>query len=186
LHASQGRDAIAQAAATAPPMRIGTGYDLHRLVPNRPLVLAGVRIPFDLGLQGHSDADIVCHAVTDAILGAAALGDIGRLFPDTDADWKDADSLQLLAAAVGVVRGGGFQIGNVDATVIAQRPKLVPYLEEMRVNLARALGIDASAVSIKGKTNENVDATGRGEAMACHAVALITCSGRSSDRPTNV
>jgi len=155
-------------------MRIGTGYDLHRLVAGRPLVLAGVRIPFDRGLHGHSDADLVCHAVIDAILGAAALGDIGRLFPDTDATWKDADSIHLLQRAVGLIRDGGFQVGNIDVTVIAERPKLLPYVEVMRTNLARALGIDVALVSIKGKTNETVDAAGRGEAMACHAVALIT------------
>ena len=154
-------------------IRIGTGYDLHQLVDGRPLILAGVRVPFERGLLGHSDADIVCHAVTDAILGAAAAGDIGRLFPDTDPRWKDADSLHLLREAVEAVRRGGFQVANVDATVIAQRPKLLPYIDEMRATLAGALGVDASAVSIKGKTNEGVDATGRGEAMACHAVALL-------------
>jgi 2-C-methyl-D-erythritol 4-phosphate cytidylyltransferase / 2-C-methyl-D-erythritol 2,4-cyclodiphosphate synthase len=154
--------------------RIGTGYDLHRLVTGRPLILAGVRIPFERGLDGHSDADIVCHAVTDAILGAAACGDIGRLFPDTDPKWKDANSLDLLRTAVDVVREDGYRIGNVDITVVAERPKLLPYLDQMRGNLAAALGIPPSAVSIKGKTNEQVDAAGRGEAMACHAVALIT------------
>jgi 2-C-methyl-D-erythritol 4-phosphate cytidylyltransferase/2-C-methyl-D-erythritol 2,4-cyclodiphosphate synthase len=159
--------------ARAATMRIGTGYDLHRLVAGRELVLAGVRIPFDLGLQGHSDADIVCHAVTDAILGAAAAGDIGQLFPDSDAKWKDADSLQLLSAAVEVIGAAGWHVANVDVTVIAERPKLRPYIEDMRAKLAQALGIDVSAVSIKGKTNETVDATGRGEAMACHAVALL-------------
>jgi 2-C-methyl-D-erythritol 4-phosphate cytidylyltransferase / 2-C-methyl-D-erythritol 2,4-cyclodiphosphate synthase len=157
-------------------MRIGTGYDLHRLVPGRDLILAGVRVPFDLGLQGHSDADIVCHALTDAILGAAAMGDIGRLFPDNDARWKDADSVGLLRRAVDIVREAGFGIGNVDVTVIAERPKLVPYIDEMRAAIAAALGIDRSAVSIKAKTNETVDAVGRGEAMACHAVALLTQS----------
>jgi 2-C-methyl-D-erythritol 4-phosphate cytidylyltransferase / 2-C-methyl-D-erythritol 2,4-cyclodiphosphate synthase len=160
-------------ARSATP-RIGTGYDLHRLVSGRPLVLGGVRIPFELGLQGHSDADIVCHAVTDAILGAAALGDIGRMFPDTDPAWKDADSIKLLRASVDVVRKANYGISNVDVTIVAERPKLLPYLDEMRANLASALGIAASAVSIKGKTNETVDATGRGEAMACHAVALLT------------
>ena len=153
--------------------RIGTGYDLHRLVEGRPLILAGVRIPFERGLEGHSDADIVCHAVTDAILGAAALGDIGRFFPDTDAQWKDADSIALLRGAMDAVRGAGYAVSNVDVTVIAERPKLLPYLDEMRSNLAKALGIEASGVSIKGKTNEKVDAIGRGEAMACHAVALL-------------
>jgi 2-C-methyl-D-erythritol 4-phosphate cytidylyltransferase / 2-C-methyl-D-erythritol 2,4-cyclodiphosphate synthase len=155
------------------PLRIGIGYDLHRLVPGRPLVLAGVRIPFERGLDGHSDADIVCHAVTDAVLGAAAIGDIGRLFPDTDARWKDADSVELLHAAMEKVRAAGYAVVNVDVTVIAERPKLLPHLEEMRANLGTALGIDVHTVSIKGKTNENVGEIGRGEAMACHAVALL-------------
>ena len=154
-------------------IRIGTGYDLHTLVAGRPLILAGVRIDFSLGLNGHSDADIVCHAVTDAILGAAAAGDIGRLFPDTDAQWKDADSIALLTGAVAKVKGAGYRVSNVDVTVIAQKPKLLPYLEAMRGNLAAALEVDSSAVSIKGKTNEGVDSMGRGESMACHAVALI-------------
>jgi 2-C-methyl-D-erythritol 4-phosphate cytidylyltransferase / 2-C-methyl-D-erythritol 2,4-cyclodiphosphate synthase len=158
---------------TVDAFRIGTGYDLHRLVGGRPLILAGVRVPFERGLLGHSDADIICHAVTDAILGAAAAGDIGRLFPDTDPRWKDADSIQMLRAAVDVVRAEGFAVGNVDVTVVAERPKLVPYLDQMRANLARALGVDLTAVSIKGKTNEQLDATGRGDAMACHAVALL-------------
>lgn len=153
--------------------RIGTGYDLHRLVPGRALVLAGVTIPFDLGLEGHSDADIVCHAVTDAVLGAAGLGDIGRLFPDTDQAWKGADSVMLLGRAMGAVERAGYSVVNVDATVIAQRPKLLPHLDAMRANLARALSIDVAAVSIKGKTNEHVDSMGRGESMACHAVALL-------------
>jgi 2-C-methyl-D-erythritol 4-phosphate cytidylyltransferase / 2-C-methyl-D-erythritol 2,4-cyclodiphosphate synthase len=153
--------------------RIGTGYDLHRLVAERPLVLGGVTIPFELGLDGHSDADIVCHAVTDAVLGAAGLGDIGRLFPDTDPAWKGADSVALLGRATALVRGAGYGVVNVDLTVIAERPKLLPYLDAMRRNLARALGCDESAVSIKGKTNEHVDSMGRGESMACHAVALI-------------
>ena len=154
--------------------RIGTGYDLHRLVEGRPLILAGVRVPFDRGLDGHSDADIVCHAVTDAILGAAAIGDIGRLFPDTDARWKDANSVDLLRSAMDAVRGAGYRVNNVDVTVIAERPKLLPYLDAMRANLASALGVDASVVSIKGKTNERVGEIGQGLAMACHAVALLT------------
>lgn len=155
-------------------MRIGNGYDLHRLVAGRPLILAGVTIPFELGLSGHSDADIVCHAVTDAVLGAANAGDIGRMFPDTDAQWKDADSIALLTAAVARVHDAGYRVSNVDVTVIAQKPKLQPYLEKMRGNLAAALGVGAGAVSIKGKTNEGVDSMGRGESMACHAVALLT------------
>ncbi len=159
-----------------PLMRIGNGYDLHRLVPGRALILAGVTIPFELGLEGHSDADIVCHAVTDAILGAASAGDIGRLFPDTDPAWKDANSIELLKGACAEVRERGYAASNVDVTVIAQKPKLLPYLDAMRENLAAALGIDPSAVSIKGKTNEGVDSMGRGESMACHAVVLVrTC-----------
>jgi 2-C-methyl-D-erythritol 2,4-cyclodiphosphate synthase len=154
-------------------MRIGSGYDLHRLVAGRPLILAGVTIPFDLGLDGHSDADIVCHAVTDAVLGAAGAGDIGRLFPDTDPTWQGANSLALLEAAMARVREAGYRVSNVDVTAIAQRPKLLPYLEAMRANLAAALGVDAGAVSVKGKTNEGVDSMGRGESMACHAVVLL-------------
>lgn len=153
--------------------RVGTGYDLHRLVSGRPLILAGVRVPFDLGLDGHSDADIVCHAVTDAVLGAAAAGDIGRLFPDTDPTWKDADSIALLTSAVERITALGYRVSNVDVTVIAQQPKLLPHLDAMRDNLAAALQVDRHAVSIKGKTNEGVDSTGRGEAMACHAVVLL-------------
>jgi 2-C-methyl-D-erythritol 4-phosphate cytidylyltransferase/2-C-methyl-D-erythritol 2,4-cyclodiphosphate synthase len=169
--------ARARSAASAAPhtatLRVGTGYDLHRLVAGRPLVLAGVTIPYERGLHGHSDADIVCHAVTDAVLGAAAAGDIGMLFPDTDEEWKNADSVQLLRTAVERVRARGFTVINVDVTVIAERPKLRPHIDLMRANLASAVGIDVSAVSIKGKTNETADATGRGEAMACHAVALL-------------
>lgn len=160
-------------AAGAAVLRVGTGYDLHRLVAGRPLILGGVTIPFESGLQGHSDADILCHAVTDAILGAAAAGDIGRLFPDTDPRWKGADSVALLADAVAHLHRAGYQVVNVDATVIAQRPKLVPYLEAMRANLARALQVGVEQVSVKGKTNEQVDSMGRGESMACHAIALV-------------
>ncbi len=154
-------------------LRIGTGYDLHRLVARRPLILGGVKIPFDFGLDGHSDADIVCHAVTDAVLGAGAAGDIGILFPNTDPKWKDADSIAMLRGAVANVHAMGFRVSNVDVTVIAERPKLLPYLAAMRANLAAALEIHVDCVSIKGKTNEGQDATGRGEAMACHAVALV-------------
>lgn len=154
-------------------LRVGTGYDLHRLVAGRRLILGGVTIPFELGLDGHSDADILCHAVTDAVLGAAAAGDIGRLFPDSDPQWKGADSVALLAGAVAHVGAAGYRVVNVDATIIAQRPKLWPHLEAMRANLARALDVTVGQVSVKGKTNEQVDATGRGEAMACHAVALV-------------
>lgn len=161
-----------------PALRIGTGYDLHRLVPGRALVLGGVRVPFDLGLDGHSDADIICHAVTDAVLGAAALGDIGRLFPDSDPAWKDADSLELLRTAVAAVHEGGFRIGNVDVTVIAERPKLLTHVPAICTSLAGALQVPATSVSVKGKTNERVDSMGRGESMACHAVALLYAVNR--------
>ena len=129
----------APARRPPPSLRVGTGYDLHRLVAGRPLVLGGVTIPFETGLEGHSDADILCHAVTDAVLGAAAAGDIGRLFPDTDPQWKGADSVALLAAAVAHLHRSGCRVVNVDATIIAERPRLLPHLDAMRENLARAL-----------------------------------------------
>jgi len=159
--------------ATAPAFRIGTGYDLHVFAEGRPLILGGVRIPYDRGLRGHSDADAVCHAVTDAILGAANLGDIGRLFPDTDPRYRDADSLVLLADAAARVRDAGWQVVNVDVVVIAERPKIGPHAAAMQAALAGPLAVEAGAIAIKGKTNEGVDATGRGEALAVHAVALI-------------
>lgn len=155
------------------PFRIGIGYDSHRFVEGRPLILGGVRIPYERGLVGHSDADAVCHAVTDAILGAANLGDIGKLFPDTDAAWKDADSVRLLETAVARVADAGYRVGNVDLVVICERPKIGPHADAMRAVLARALRIEPAVISIKGKTNEGVDATGRGEALAVHAVALL-------------
>lgn len=170
---SAGRVVSDRGAAMSDVLRIGTGYDLHRLVPGRPLILGGVTIPFELGLDGHSDADILCHAVTDAVLGAAAVGDIGRLFPDTEPRWKGADSLALLAGAAAHLHASGYRVVNVDATVIAQRPKLVPHVDAMRANLARALTLEIGQVSVKGKTNEQLDSMGRGESMACHAVALI-------------
>ena len=154
-------------------IRIGNGYDLHRLVAGRPLILGGVTIPFEKGLDGHSDADAVCHAVTDAILGAASAGDIGRHFPDTDPAWKGANSIELLKRAVAIVNAAGYVVANVDVVVIAQRPKLSPHVDAMRMNVARALGIDAQQVNVKGKTNEGVDSTGTGDAIAVHAVALI-------------
>jgi 2-C-methyl-D-erythritol 4-phosphate cytidylyltransferase/2-C-methyl-D-erythritol 2,4-cyclodiphosphate synthase len=161
------------AGSAAAAIRIGNGYDLHRLVAGRPLILGGVTIPFDKGLEGHSDADAVCHAVTDAILGAASAGDIGRHFPDTDPAFKGANSIELLKRAVGVVRAAGYAISNVDLVIIAQRPTLSPHVDAMRVSLARALGIDPRQVSVKGKTNEGVDSIGAGESIAVHAVALI-------------
>jgi 2-C-methyl-D-erythritol 2,4-cyclodiphosphate synthase len=132
-----------------------------------------VTIPFDKGLHGHSDADAVCHAITDAILGAAGAGDIGRHFPDDDPAWKDADSIQLLRRAAGVVRARGYEIANVDAIVVAEKPKIAPHVPAMIANVAAALGIDPSGVSIKGKTNEGVDSMGAGESIAVHAVALV-------------
>ena len=153
--------------------RAGTGYDLHRLVEGRPLVIGGVTIAFDKGPLGHSDGDVVCHAATDAILGAAALGDIGRHFPDTDPAWKGADSIALLAHAASMVRDAGYEMGNLDVTVILERPKIKDHIDEMRARVAEAIGVDVSRVSIKGKTNEGVDAIGRGEAIAAHAVALV-------------
>jgi 2-C-methyl-D-erythritol 4-phosphate cytidylyltransferase / 2-C-methyl-D-erythritol 2,4-cyclodiphosphate synthase len=153
--------------------RAGIGYDLHRLVEGRPLILGGVTIPFERGLAGHSDADAVCHAITDAVLGAAGAGDIGRHFPDTDPAWKGASSVDLLRRAVQLVHDRGFEIGNVDASVIAERPKLSPYIAAMTENLAAALGVSADRVSIKGKTNEGIGELGRGEAIAVHAIALV-------------
>jgi 2-C-methyl-D-erythritol 4-phosphate cytidylyltransferase/2-C-methyl-D-erythritol 2,4-cyclodiphosphate synthase len=164
----------ARTRSSPPAFRIGTGYDLHVFAEGRPLILGGVRIPYDRGLRGHSDADAVCHAVTDAILGAANLGDIGRLFPDTDPRHKDADSLVLLADAASRVRDAGWQVVNVDVVVIAERPKIGPHAAAMQASLAGPLGVDPGAIAIKGKTNEGVDATGRGEAVAVHAVALIS------------
>lgn len=154
-------------------LRVGNGYDLHRLVEGRPLVLGGVRVPFEKGLIGHSDADAVCHAVTDAILGAAGAGDIGRHFPDSDPAFKDADSLDLLRAAADIVRSAGYRVVNIDLVVIAQQPKLAPHAEAIKLSLAGALGCEPDQISVKGKTNEGVDSTGAGEAIAVHAVALL-------------
>jgi len=168
--------ARARLASTGKPARTGragTGYDLHRLVEGRPLILGGVTVSSDKGALGHSDADVVCHAATDAILGAVGLGDIGRHFPDTDPRWKNADSLVLLREAARMVRDHGYEVGNLDVTVILERPKIKDAVEPMRTRLAEALGIDRDRVSVKGKTNEGVDAVGRGEAVAAHAVALV-------------
>jgi 2-C-methyl-D-erythritol 4-phosphate cytidylyltransferase/2-C-methyl-D-erythritol 2,4-cyclodiphosphate synthase len=157
----------------ADAVRVGLGYDLHRFARGRRLVLGGVQIPFDFGLAGHSDADAVAHAVTDAILGAAALGDIGSLFPDTAAEWKDADSMAMLAEAFSRVRAAAYAVTNVDVVVIAEAPKIGPYRDAIRRNLARVLGLDPSRVFVKGKTNEGVDGIGRGEALAVQAVAVL-------------
>jgi 2-C-methyl-D-erythritol 4-phosphate cytidylyltransferase/2-C-methyl-D-erythritol 2,4-cyclodiphosphate synthase len=166
-------DRLLEGRAPAVRLRIGNGYDLHRLVAGRPLVLGGVTIPFDKGLLGHSDADAVAHAVTDAILGAAGAGDIGRHFPDSDLAWKDADSLALLARASTIVQRKGYHVVNVDVVIVAERPKIAPHVPAMTTRVARALGVDETCVSIKGKTNEGVDSMGAGESIAVHAVALI-------------
>ena len=155
-------------------MRIGHGYDVHRLVEGRKLILGGVDIPYERGLLGHSDADVLVHAIMDAILGAAALGDIGKLFPDSDERYAGADSLVLLAEVMRVLRGAGYELGNVDATVVAQRPRLAPYIEQMRENIARAAGAGVSQISVKATTEEKLGFTGDGSGIAAHAVALIT------------
>jgi 2-C-methyl-D-erythritol 4-phosphate cytidylyltransferase/2-C-methyl-D-erythritol 2,4-cyclodiphosphate synthase len=153
--------------------RAGVGYDIHRLVEGRPLILGGVTIPFERGLIGYSDADALCHAITEAILGAAAAGDIGRHFPDSDPQWKGASSLDLLRRAAAIVARHGLRVQNVDASILAERPKLAPFVDAMRANLADALGVDVGQVSVKGKSNEGVGEIGRGEAIAVHATALL-------------
>ena len=153
--------------------RVGVGYDLHRLVEGRPLVLGGVTVPAERGALGHSDADVICHAVTDAILGAARAGDIGQHYPDTDPRWKGASSTVLLTEVVALVRARGLAVENVDVVVILERPKLGPHRDAIQASVAAAIGIDASRVSVKAKTNEGVDAVGRGEAIAAHAVTLL-------------
>ena len=155
-------------------LRIGHGYDVHRLVAERPLILGGVTIPYERGLLGHSDADVLAHAVMDALLGAAALGDIGGMFPDSDEHWRGADSLRLLERVTARLAENGWAIGNVDATVLAQAPRLAPHIPEMRRRLAAAMGIDVTQVSVKATTEEHLGFTGAGEGMACHAVALLT------------
>ena len=154
-------------------LRVGHGYDVHRLVEGRALILGGVTVPFDRGLLGHSDADVLTHAVMDALLGAAALGDIGKLFPDSDEAYAGADSIALLERVTALLREHGWQVGNVDATVVAQAPKLAPYIPEMRRRLAEAMGLDVDCVSVKATTEERLGFTGSGEGMAAHAVALI-------------
>lgn len=155
------------------PFRIGHGFDLHRLEPGLPLVVGGVRIEHDRGAAAHSDGDVVYHAVTDAVLGALGQADIGQLFPDSDPRWKDADSQRFVQAAEQRMADAGYRIGNVDVTVILQRPKLSPHKDAIRGNLARLLRCDVSQVNIKGKTHEGVDALGENRAMACHVVVLL-------------
>lgn len=153
--------------------RVGQGYDVHALVPGRQLILGGVTIPHAMGLLGHSDADALLHAITDAILGAAGLGDIGRMFPDSDTRWKGADSRVLLRGAVAAVRAAGWRVGNVDCTVIAQMPRIAPHVAAMRDNIAADLGIAPGCVNVKGKTTERLGFAGRGEGIAAEAVALL-------------
>ena len=153
--------------------RIGQGYDVHRLCEGRPLVLGGVTVPFEKGLLGHSDADVLLHALMDALLGAAALGDIGHLFPDTDKRYQGADSRELLRTVAALLAQEGYRVGNVDVTVVAQRPKIGPYVPQMRENIASDLGVDLGTVSVKATTEERLGFTGSGEGMAAYAVALL-------------
>jgi 2-C-methyl-D-erythritol 2,4-cyclodiphosphate synthase len=157
---------------------VGQGYDVHALVPGRRLVLGGVEIAHTHGLLGHSDADVLLHAITDALLGAAGLGDIGRLYPDSDARFQDADSRVLLRDAVARAVSAGWRIENVDCTIVAERPKIAPHVDAMRASIAQCLGIDASAVNVKGKTTERLGFIGRGEGIAALAVALLVEAGR--------
>ena len=154
-------------------MRIGHGYDVHKLVDGRKCIIGGVDIPCDLGLLGHSDADVLLHAISDAILGAAAMGDIGHLFPDTDDKWKGADSLKLLEEVVRQVSLKGYKIINIDSTILAQTPKMAPYIEQMRKNIANACNLDFDFVSVKATTEDGLGFTGKKEGIAAHAVCLI-------------
>lgn len=153
--------------------RIGQGFDVHALVPGRRLVLGGVEIPFERGLLGHSDADVLAHAITDALLGAAGLGDIGRHFPDTDARFAGADSLVLLSEATRRVREAGYSVGNVDATIVAQAPRMAPHIGEMNSRLARAIGVEVGRVNVKARTTERLGFEGRSEGISAHAIALL-------------
>lgn len=154
-------------------MRIGHGYDVHRLTENRRLIIGGVEIPYEKGLLGHSDADVLLHAISDSLLGAAAMGDIGGMFPDNDPAFKDADSLILLKKVVEAINEKGFTVGNIDATIIAQSPKMKPHIEKMRLNVADACGVDADRVNIKATTEEWLGFTGSGEGISAHSVCLI-------------
>lgn len=172
-------DDVTEAKRMVAGSRVGTGYDLHQLVGGRPMVLAGVDLHAAKGPLGHSDGDVVCHALTDAILGAAGAGDIGQMFPNTDPQWKNAPGLDLLSRALVEVRARGWRIVNVDVTVILETPKLSPHVGEIRRRLSEVLGVGVDAVSVKGKTNEGVDAVGRGEAIASHAVVLLESGARA-------
>lgn len=154
-------------------MRVGHGYDVHKLVEGRRLIVGGVDIPHSLGLLGHSDADVLLHAIADALLGACAMGDIGGMFPDTDPEWEGADSLKLLGAVVKRLSDSGYYIENIDSTLIAQKPKIKPYIPQMRENIAKACGVDADMVSVKATTEEQLGFTGREEGISAHAVVLV-------------
>ena len=155
-------------------MRIGHGYDVHRLVPERSLVLGGVEIPYEYGLLGHSDADVLLHAVSDAVLGALGLGDIGRYFPDTDPTYKGVNSLLLLEHVIGLAQTRGFRVSNLDTTIVAQKPRLAPYVSQMVTNLAKACQVPSGCVNVKATTTEELGFTGRGEGISAHAVVLMT------------
>ena len=155
-------------------MRIGQGYDVHRLVAERPLILGGIEIPYEKGLLGHSDADVLLDAISDALLGAAALGDIGAHFPDSDPAYRGADSAELLRAVGDLIRASGYEIGNIDSTVVCQAPKLAPHIPAMRARIAEVLALPVGAVSVKASTEEHMGFTGRGEGIAAHAVCLLT------------
>lgn len=154
-------------------MRIGHGYDVHRLVEDRKLIIGGVEIPWEKGLLGHSDADVLLHAIADALLGALAMGDIGKHFPDTDPAFKGADSMKLLAHVVALVRERGYQVGNLDATIIAQKPKMAPHIATMRENIARVCGVEQDRINVKATTEEGLGFTGTGEGISAHAVVLM-------------
>jgi 2-C-methyl-D-erythritol 2,4-cyclodiphosphate synthase len=161
----------------AAAIRVGHGFDAHRLTEGRPFIVGGVTVPFERGPLGHSDGDTLAHALSDALLGAAALGDLGRHFPDSDLRWKGADSMKLLAACAGMVRAAGYELGNVDATIVVQAPKLAPHLEAIRTSVAAALRIELDAVSVKAKTSEGMGYTGDGTGIAAYAVAVLARSG---------
>lgn len=154
-------------------MRVGMGYDVHRLVPDRPLILGGVKIDYELGLLGHSDADCLLHAIMDALLGAAAMGDIGKHFPDTDEKYKGADSAVLMKEVGRMLAEAGFRVGNIDATIIAQKPKMAPHIESMRERIAEVIGIDISRINVKATTEEGLGFTGEGLGISCQAIALL-------------
>ena len=154
-------------------MRVGIGYDVHKLVENRPLILGGVKIPFDRGLLGHSDADVLVHAIMDAILGALGMGDIGRHFPDTDEKFKDISSISLLEQVGDMMKKAGYSVGNIDSVIMAEKPKMAPYLENMKTNISKALGIEPSMVNIKATTTEGLGFVGTGQGIAAKAVVLL-------------